>query len=81
MFYVLLVHDQYPIICYTNMGRIKVKTRSPNEEKKVKLLRILSLNKVYATRLVTMNDGFHVITRTDEDLDKIVSKEIAKALN
>lgn len=62
------------------MGRIKVKIRNPNEEKKMMLLRILSCNNVYATRLIQINDGFNVITQTDQDLDKIVSKVIAKDL-
>lgn len=62
------------------MGRIKVKIRNPTEEKKIRLLRILSCRNVYATRLIQINDGFTVLTRTDEDLDRIVSKEISEEL-
>lgn len=54
------------------MAKVKIKTTNPKEErKKLKLLEILSRNDVYATRIITIADGFVTITNEESDLDKI----------
>lgn len=63
------------------MGRIKIRIKNPTEENTVKLLRILSSNYIYATRIITTYESFTVLTNSDAELDKIVSKELTKELN
>ena len=53
------------------MTRVKIKHPSPSQHLRIKLLQILSQNLIYATKIITLNDGFVVLTRNDEDLDKI----------
>lgn len=62
------------------MGKIKIKIKNPTEENKIKLLRILSCNYIYATRILTTYERFTVLTNTDAELDKIVSKELTREL-
>lgn len=53
------------------MPRVKIKHPDPNDKTKLTLLRTLSENLIYATRIITVHDGFIVITRSDEDVDLI----------
>ena len=53
------------------MARVKLKCDNTNHEKKILLLKILAENLIYATRIITVQDGFVVLTRSDEDMDKI----------
>ncbi|MPD02874.1 hypothetical protein E2C01_098481 [Portunus trituberculatus] len=55
------------------MPRVKIKTSSPSGTNKQKLLRTLSDQLIYATRIITTPDAFLVLTRTDDDADKIFS--------
>lgn len=63
------------------MARLKIKSanaRDPN--KKTELLGILSSNEVYATRIITANDGFVILTYNDEELDKVFKSNTLKQL-
>ena len=51
------------------MARVKIKHPDPSPTSKLKLLKTLSENLIYATRLIPINDGFIVLTRTDDDID------------
>ena len=63
------------------MGRVKIKHKNAKEKRyKGELLQILALQHIYATKIIQTNDGFVVLTRTDDDSDKILSKEISKKL-
>ena len=63
------------------MGRVKIKHKKAKEKRyKGELLQILALQHIYATKIIQTNDGFVVLTRTDDDSDKILSKEISKQL-
>lgn len=53
------------------MARVKIKTTSKDEKRKLELLRILSQNYIYLTKLIQTNDGYVTITSTDNELDKI----------
>lgn len=54
------------------MAKVTIKTLNPKEErKKIKLIEILSKNEVYATRIITIADGFVTITHEETDLYKI----------
>lgn len=61
------------------MCRININSRNSTEAKKIKLLRILSCQNVYA-RIITTHESYTVITNLDTDLDKIVSKELLREL-
>ena len=63
------------------MPRVKIKHPDPNDANKLQLLRTLSENLVYATRIITVHDGFIVITRTDEDVDLIFRGKASKDLD
>ena len=62
------------------MARVKIKHPNSTPKTKQQLLQILSINLVYATKIVTLNDGFIIITSTDEDLDKIFQKKAYQEL-
>ena len=63
------------------MPKVKIKHPNPNETNKLTLLRALSENLVYATRIIIVRDGYVVITRTDEDVDLIFRGKTYKELN
>lgn len=64
------------------MARVKIKCQnSKDKDKKIALLQILSLNQVYATRVISMPDGFVVLTNTDNDLDTIFRRDVKNSLN
>lgn len=51
------------------MEKIKIKINNANEQKKLKLLEILSSNEIYATKIITVSDGFIVLTASEQELD------------
>ena len=60
------------------MPKVKIKHKHSKDGKnKILLLQILAENHIYATRIPTTFDGFIVLTRTDEDIEKILSKELS----
>ncbi|MPC38830.1 hypothetical protein E2C01_032346 [Portunus trituberculatus] len=63
------------------MLRVKIKTKDSKDPRRHSiLLQILSNNDIFITKLIPVNDGFVVITSTDEDQDKIFLIQIAKSL-
>ena len=62
------------------MARVKIKQTSPTTTTKIKLLQTLSLNLIYATKIIPVNDGYIVLTRDDDDLDKVFLKDCLQAL-
>lgn len=54
------------------MARIKIKSASSNDPRRQKLLlEILSKNDIFATRIITIADGFVILTENETELDKI----------
>lgn len=62
------------------MAKVKIKHPSPCQAIKLKLLEILSVNLIYATRLIPNNDGYTTLTRKEEDIDKIFTEEVSRDL-
>lgn len=63
------------------MARVKIKTaNSKDPRRKSKLLEILSTNNIYVTRIITVNDGFVVLTDSDSDMDRIFNNKTDKEL-
>lgn len=59
------------------MTRVKIKFKNPQEGRlKRVLLQTLSESNIYATRIITTSDGYVVLTKTDEDLHKILAQEV-----
>lgn len=58
------------------MARVKIKcTNSKDPRKKHKLLEILSKNEIYATRIITVQDGFIVLTSDETEQDKLFNNK------
>lgn len=54
------------------MAKVKIKSSNSKDPRiKNSLLEILSRNDIYATRLISIPDGFVVLTWNEQDLDKI----------
>lgn len=53
------------------MARIKIKTNTKGENRKLALLGILSKKDIYLTRLIQSNDGYVAITASDNDSDRV----------
>ncbi len=62
------------------MPRVKIKHPKPDAGNKLKLLKILSEELIYATKIVITPDGFVVITKDDEEIDNIFAKKIIEKL-
>ena len=62
------------------MARVKIKHPDPNPNSKLKLLRTLSENLIYATKLIPVYDGFILLTRNDEEVDKVFKSNCLKLL-
>lgn len=62
------------------MARVKIKHPRPNNAARLKLLEILSVNLVYAIRITTSNDGYIILIRKEENLNKIFSEDITKSV-
>lgn len=62
------------------MAKVKIKTNNINENKKLKLLEILSKKHIYITKLIQVNDGYVIITAGDTDLDNIFNNDTDKEL-
>ena len=58
------------------MPKVKIKHAEPNNQAKITLLRTLSENLIYATRIISTQDGFVVLTRSDADVDLIFQTAI-----
>lgn len=58
------------------MARVKIKTaNSKTQERKNKLLEILSSNNIYVTKIIPVNDGFIILTNDDNELDKLFNNK------
>ncbi len=57
------------------MTRIKIKSRAPGKDKKLKLIEILSGRDIEVSRIFTTHDGFAVVTITEQHADSIFNKE------
>ena len=62
------------------MARVKIKHPDPSPTTKLKLLRTLSENIIYAIKLIPINDGFILLTRTDDEVDKVFKSDCQKTL-
>ena len=63
------------------MARVKIKHKNAKDRKtKSQLLQTLALQHIYVTRIIELHDGLVVLTKTNEDTDKILSKEVSKEL-
>lgn len=62
------------------MARVKIKHPNPTPDNRLKLLQILSLNLIYATKIITHTDGYVTLTRKEEDIDKVFSDDVTKDL-
>ena len=63
------------------MAKVKIKFKHKNDPRhRLGLLEIMARNQIYATRILSISDGYLVITRTDEDLDRLLSKDILAQL-
>lgn len=63
------------------MARVKIKHPDPGKpENRLKLVKTLSEHLVYATKIITTQDGYITLTRTDEDIDKIFKNGCNKKL-
>ncbi len=62
------------------MARVKIKTSDTSQDRRILLLRILSENIIYATRIINIQDGFVVLTRNDDEIDKIFQDKIVQDL-
>lgn len=63
------------------MARVNTNHPNPPPTKRTSLLRTLSQNMIYATKIIDISDGFIVLTRNDEDIDKIFKGNCLKELN
>lgn len=63
------------------MARVKIKFKHNNDPRhRQLLLQTLSERNIYATRIITISDGYIVLTRTDDDVDLLLSPEMTAAL-
>lgn len=63
------------------MARVKIKTpNSKDPARKHKLLEILSKHVIYAIRIITVSDGFIVLTINDTEQDKIFNNKTDQEL-
>lgn len=63
------------------MARVKIKSPNPKDRLRTnKLLEILSCNDVYVTRIIPINDGFIILTSSNNKLDKIFNNVTDKQL-
>ena len=62
------------------MPRVKIKHPDPSGQNKLLLLRTLSEQLIYATKIIQTADAFIVLTRTDDDADKIFSTTTSELL-
>lgn len=64
------------------MARVKTKSsNSKSLERKKELLKILSLNGIYVTRIIPINNGYIILTSNDTELDKIFNGTTDKKPN
>ncbi len=59
---------------------MKIKSEDTTQGNRIILLRTLSANIIYATRIITVQDGFIVLTRSDEEVDKIFQQKTQQEL-
>ena len=62
------------------MTRVRIKHPHPNNDTKLQLLRILAEHLVYATKLILTPDSLIVLTRSNEDVDKIFRHDCSQTL-
>ncbi len=63
------------------MTRIRIKHSNPKEKRwKQRLLEILASNEVYVTKILQTEEGFVVLSQSDEDTDKIFNIQCANQL-
>ena len=63
------------------MTQIKIKYRGTiNRESKIKLLEILCSKEIHVVKIFNANDGFAIITLSEDHADKIFSKEVKQQL-
>ncbi len=58
------------------MARVKIKAQNSNDpRRKRKLLEILSQNVIYVTRIISISDGYIILTESDQELDKVFNNK------
>lgn len=64
------------------MAKVKIKSNnSSNPLRKHQLLEILAKNEIYATKIISVQDGFVVITTCEAELDKVFNNKTDKELS
>ncbi len=63
------------------MARVKVKSDDTSPEQRILLLRTLSENVIHATTIITVQDGFIVLTRSAEDVHNIFQRKAHNVLS
>ena len=72
----------HAIIIHDTMTRVKIKRRNSHErDTKKKLLELLATNNIYVIRIITISDGYIVLTDNDNDCDKLFQKPCLDALH
>lgn len=64
------------------MARVKIKHPHPRQKEiRIQLVDIMGRLDIYVTRIITLEDGFVVLTKDDKDADKIFQEESIRKLN
>lgn len=63
------------------MARVKIKHPTPSPTKRTSPLRTPSQNLIYATKIIDVNDGYIMLIRNDEDIDKIFKGNYVRELS
>lgn len=64
------------------MARVKIKHPRPKHDgSRIELVSILGTSGIYVTRIITVDDGFIVLTKDDKDTDTLFQRETIVKLN
>ena len=62
------------------MARMKIKCKPNNREQKRNLIETLSTREIEVSRIITINDGFAVLTINEHHADSIFQSEVMREL-
>ena len=62
------------------MARIKIKCKPNNREQKLNFIETLSTRDIDVSRIITINDGFAVLTINEHHADSIFQSEVMREL-
>ncbi len=60
------------------MPRVKIKVQNIRDPRKSNLLELLSRNDIFITKLISLSNGYVVVTNNETDQDKILKTETKK---